>query len=45
MPAPEKTVSKPTSLRDLQDELELLKAQGNKNPARLAELKRILVEG
>ena len=36
--------AKPTP-RDLLDELELLKAQGNPNPTRLAELKQLIAEG
>ena len=42
-PAPAKA-AKPT-LSELHDELELLKAQGNKNPARLAELKQLIAKG
>lgn len=36
---------KAAALRVLYDELELLKAEGNKNPNRLAELKQLIAEG
>lgn len=41
-PAPKK--AKKPSRTELADELELLKAQGNQNPDRLAEIKKLLAE-
>jgi hypothetical protein len=43
-PAPAAKKSKPT-VGELYDELELLKANGNKDPDRVAELKRLIAEG
>jgi hypothetical protein len=43
--APAEAKPRKPTLSELQDELELLKAQGNPNPARLAEVKKLISEG